>query len=290
MSESNNFCVNCGANLGLGNKFCPKCGCIADSDVSPQRTMRKRRVSKKSADYWYLLPIFLHIIGGIIAYFILRNPDRRKARNCLFIGTIIFIFYAIVFLSVGVSFNNFVEETESTMEINRENIRDDNSGTTVGENVEVDKQETITVGELIEKLSDKYGSESNKASNKKTELSPTQIKNKAIREINFDNLMRNNEKYVGSILYLEGKVIQVSKTYGDNYDLRVSITKETSGSFTFYTDPIWVNYAGERILEEDIVGIYGQVVGIKKYTAVLGNTIELPEVDSLLLELISKGD
>ena len=101
--------------------------------------------------------------------------------------------------------------------------------------------------------------------------------------------MRNNEKYVDEILYLEGKITQIQQTYGDNYDFRVSIMKEDLGfETTFYSDPIYVNYVGDRILEDDIVGIYGQIKGIKEYNSIFGQTIELPEVNSLLLEVISK--
>lgn len=135
------------------------------------------------------------------------------------------------------------------------------------------------------------GSESNEKTLKNPDLTPSQIKDRAIHGVEFDDLMRNNEKYVGNILYLEGKIIQATNRYGDTYALRVSITEEELGfGTTFYTDPIYVNYAGDRILEDDIVGIYGRVVGIKEYTSVLGTPIALPEVDSLLLEVISKGD
>jgi hypothetical protein len=135
------------------------------------------------------------------------------------------------------------------------------------------------------------GFESTEKELKNPELTPTQIKDQAIRGLSFDDLMRNNERYVGDILYVEGKVIQSQNIYGDTYALRVSITKEDLGFGTeYYKDPIYVNYAGERILEGDIVGIHGRVVGIKEYTAVLGNQVELPEVDSLLLEVVKKGD
>ena len=40
---------------------------------------------------WFLLPIFLGLIGGIIAFFILRNDDPRKARNCLYLGIVLMI-------------------------------------------------------------------------------------------------------------------------------------------------------------------------------------------------------
>lgn len=36
--------------------------------------------------WWFLLPIFLHMAGGIMAFFILRQDDARKARNCLYLG------------------------------------------------------------------------------------------------------------------------------------------------------------------------------------------------------------
>ena len=35
---------------------------------------------------WYLLPIFFGIFGGVIAYFILKDDESRKAKVCLFIG------------------------------------------------------------------------------------------------------------------------------------------------------------------------------------------------------------
>ena len=44
---------------------------------------------KPRSNWWYLLPIFLGIIGAIIAYFALRNDDRKKAKKCLYLGLIL---------------------------------------------------------------------------------------------------------------------------------------------------------------------------------------------------------
>ena len=41
---------------------------------------------KPRSNWWYMLPIFLGLIGGVIAYFVIRKDDPRKAKNCLFIG------------------------------------------------------------------------------------------------------------------------------------------------------------------------------------------------------------
>jgi len=35
---------------------------------------------------WYLLPIFLGVVGGVIAYFVLRQDDTHLAKNCLYLG------------------------------------------------------------------------------------------------------------------------------------------------------------------------------------------------------------
>ena len=50
---------------------------------------------KRRSNAWFLLPILLGLIGGIIAFFILRQDDPRKARNCLYLG-IAFMFIGIV--------------------------------------------------------------------------------------------------------------------------------------------------------------------------------------------------
>ena len=44
---------------------------------------------KQRSNWWYLLPIFFGIIGGIIAYFALRRDDREKAKKCIYLGLIL---------------------------------------------------------------------------------------------------------------------------------------------------------------------------------------------------------
>ena len=46
---------------------------------------------------WYLLPIFIGMIGGIIGYLAIRKDDPTKAKNCIYIG--------IVMMIIGIIFN-----------------------------------------------------------------------------------------------------------------------------------------------------------------------------------------
>jgi len=41
---------------------------------------------KSRSNMWYLLPILVGLIGGIIAYLVLRHDDPQKARTCLYVG------------------------------------------------------------------------------------------------------------------------------------------------------------------------------------------------------------
>ena len=58
------------------------------------------RPEKQRSNAWFLLPIFFGIIGGIIAFFVIRGDDPRKARNCLYLG--------IVFMIIGIILNIFM--------------------------------------------------------------------------------------------------------------------------------------------------------------------------------------
>ena len=61
---------------------------------------------KRRSSFWFLLPIVFNVIGGIIAYFIIKEDDPRKAKNCLYLGmilTAIPILLIILPLLIGIS-------------------------------------------------------------------------------------------------------------------------------------------------------------------------------------------
>ena len=56
---------------------------------------------RKRSNWWYLLPIFFGIIGGIIAYFVLRKDDREKAKKCMYLGLILLAVGIILDISLA---------------------------------------------------------------------------------------------------------------------------------------------------------------------------------------------
>lgn len=69
---------------------------------------------RRRSNFWFLLPIFLGLIGGIIAYFVLRQDDPRKAKNCLYLGIVL----AIIGLLLNVLLLSQIPDIEQGFDIN----------------------------------------------------------------------------------------------------------------------------------------------------------------------------
>jgi len=55
---------------------------------------------EKSSRLWYLAPIFLGIVGGLVAYLILKKDNPKLAKRCLIVGILV----SIIPLIIGISF------------------------------------------------------------------------------------------------------------------------------------------------------------------------------------------
>lgn len=102
----------------------------------------------------------------------------------------------------------------------------------------------------------------------------------------FDEIARNPDSYKGNYAKFTGEIIQ-SMEEGSSYTLRVSVTK---GKYGFYSDPILVTYTKKdsnenRLLEDDIVTLYGQLAGTYTYTTVLGSSVTIPLLNAEYVEL-----
>ncbi len=112
---------------------------------------------------------------------------------------------------------------------------------------------------------------------KKAEQEEQEFK-ESCKKYSFEELARNPEKIEGTNVKINGEVIQA--LYGnDSVDLRINITKE--GTYTtYYTDTVYVVYYPEdgedKILEDDIVTVYGTAQGDYSYTSTIGAKITLP--------------
>lgn len=79
---------------------------------------------------------------------------------------------------------------------------------------------------------------------------------------------------------IRGKIIQ-SQSSGNGYFFRIATRPDY-----YYEDIIYLNHNGPRFIEGDLIDIWGRVDGLKTYSAVLGNSVTIPEITPNHLELV----
>lgn len=111
----------------------------------------------------------------------------------------------------------------------------------------------------------------------------------------YKTISRYPDEYKGKKAKFTGKVVQVIEGTESLTYYRVNVTK-TEYQYTDYVswdDTIYVTFFilssdekfTTRILEDDIVNIYGELDGLQSYESVAGSTISIPAVSAEYIEL-----
>ena len=103
----------------------------------------------------------------------------------------------------------------------------------------------------------------------------------------YKKIARNPNKYIGKRMKFKGKVIQVQEGWFKSVTLRVNVTK---GEYGFWDDTIWVDYTYKddnesKILDDDIITIYGEFKGTESYTSVLGSKVTIPKIEAKYINI-----
>lgn len=138
----------------------------------------------------------------------------------------------------------------------------------------------------------------NTQSNNISETKPTtpaktkeEIKNEykaSCQLYDYKTIARQPEQYKGQKARFRGEVIQVSEgiVNSKKIELRVNVTE---GEYGFWEDTVYVTYTykdGElKILEDDIINMYGTIEGTTTYVSVLGAKITLPSFKAEYIEI-----
>jgi len=113
-------------------------------------------------------------------------------------------------------------------------------------------------------------------------LSEQELRAKAV-SWDYKDILRNPQKYEGKIIHFTGEIWKVQQKFGDNYWLEVQMDCQPvswdCGNFV-------VDYTGNRLLKNDIVGFYAQVDYVDSYT-ILGSKIPVPYVTAVRYSCIS---
>ena len=92
------YCAKCGAQLPEDGAFCPTCGASRTIQATAQPIVQvTQATTARPTRAWYLVPLFLNILGGIIGYFAVRKDDPKFANRLLILGIVMFV---VVILAV----------------------------------------------------------------------------------------------------------------------------------------------------------------------------------------------
>lgn len=149
-------------------------------------------------------------------------------------------------------------------------------------NVKEEKEEE----ELAKQREEELQEQKRKEEEEKEKAEQEEKKYKAsCKKLTFEELARNPEKVKGTKVRLTGEVVQVSEN-NISIGMRVNITENEYG---WYEDTVYIIYYPEdgedKILEDDIITIYGTAEGEYSYTSVMGAYITIPKILAEYIEV-----
>lgn len=312
------FCTKCGEKNEEGTKFCIKCGNIIQTNNINNNVSTKNKKDDSSIGIvgfiFSLLGIITcgltSIIGFILCLIGVISSKKKGEKDnfslagliisSIFLLFIIALLIIIVFTSETVTVDDFSEKTYTEAKVYCDNnslncnISQKYSDTIpsgslisqsipAGEEIKSYTQVDLiySKGKRIEKNED-----SNKVKKEEIQKSDEQKKQDYITSCGtygYKDIARQPDEYKGKKAKFRGKVIQVSENFFDNnkVDLRVNVTQ---GEYGLWDDTIYVTYKytdkEDKILEDDIINMYGTISGTETYVSVLGAKITIPSFNA----------
>lgn len=232
-----------------------------------------------------LLPAIAGFILGIID---ITNKNKRKKGQSIaglimsVIAIIVIIFWIFVASGVEVDTNsNYTNEYLANKQLEEEEKQQKEELKKQNEEkqkIEQQRQKEEQEKQKIEQQKQKEEQEKKNIENYKA----------GCEEYNYKEIARNPEKYNGKRIKFTGEVIQVQEGFLNSVTLRVNVTKN---KYDFYEDTIYCTYTysknESKILEDDIITLYGECKGDTTYTSVLGQSITIPKVEIRYVELVN---
>lgn len=125
-------------------------------------------------------------------------------------------------------------------------------------------------------------------------------------KIKAEELLRNEEKFIGELITLNGDVFQeLESKVAIMTHLPFNLDGFSSAMLDYYkelfyeltyqlgdeTNNIWANYDGSKlkILEKDFVALYGKYKGVKSYETSLGDEASAMEIDAIYWLTVGKS-
>jgi hypothetical protein len=101
------------------------------------------------------------------------------------------------------------------------------------------------------------------------------------KTIPYNQLHKDADAHAGEHVKFYGQIMQIQEE-GNSGIMLLSVTDEGYG---LWTDNVWVNYTGRvKGAEDDMLTVYGTVVGSKSYETQIGGETYVPEINAKYIE------
>lgn len=216
----------------------------------------------------------------------LTKQVKKKSKTKIFMTIIAVIFLLLIVSSI---FGSDSEDSEITMTNTSapDNNNSDNNKIVSDSNSDNTTSETIAptdsnAQEDIKKNTSNTEQKTNKKVSKKNFI-------KECKQYKYKNLMRNPDKYSGKKIKLTCQIYQVLESWGTLY-----YNVSTNNEYDVYLGDNMIVYDERKdtekpkLLEDDIITVYGTFDGLEKQTsALLGTKSEYPAIKMKYVELIN---
>lgn len=101
------YCPRCRAGNEANSRYCSSCGMsfTVTTENQPRSGMNTSMTVKQTSAGWWLLPLFMTWVGGLIAYLVVRDSDQSKAKRLLWFGLGMTAFWLILYILLALVLN-----------------------------------------------------------------------------------------------------------------------------------------------------------------------------------------
>jgi len=289
MSDFNNtnekvgFCSECGSAIQPNSKFCPKCGknvvfLNSEPNTASIHNTTNSHPNGHGKKNWLVTFFLSFLLGGLGAH---RFYTGKIGTGVLMLFTIggFGLWWLIDFITVASGYYKDKDGFRLEKGKNSSKIAWISFAVII---LTLTMLIVFVPNSLTDNLS---SSPSGNLSSSSKRMSMSKDEYIALcQSYNYEDISRNPNTYMGKESFFTGEVIQVMESR-NNVTLRVNVTEgRYSWSDTIYVDYTRLDNNEPRILEKDIIKIYGDLNGLKSYTSALRTTITIPWIIAYYIE------
>lgn len=148
----------------------------------------------------------------------------------------------------------------------------------------LNQEEYDSIKNRISELEDSYYDQYKEDWNNQLKSVEENVYKKSCGGYSYKDLLRNPSEYRGKKAYFFGKVLQTIGSY--NYRVGIDCKKYQYIDGYSCDNTIYVTYFGDtRLIEDDMVEMWGTMSGTETYTTVLGSSVTLPKFSAQYINI-----